>query len=234
MHIPDFYKYASFKQKYLTLRRDPFFDLASSYISSQAVVLDIGAGEGDFFTFLKTKRINIDNVYLLDGNEATVEKNKELTQKSIFYLAPDPLPFDTASVDLVHLSHLIDNLSNSDVYNFLKEVDRVLKPGGRIVISTPLLWPDFYSDLSHTRPYNPYIFFKYFVQQKRNNRQKEISNNYAIENLVYRYYEVPLDEGWSCTLPMIDILIISARRVLRNVGFKRLRKNGYTLILKKG
>ena len=137
------------------------------------------------------------------------------------------------SVDLIHISHLVDNLAGSDFYNFMLELNRVLKAGAFLVVSTPLLWPNFYDDLSHVRPYNPYVFFKYFVQQGRHNRFDKIQDNYQIENLVYRYHELPLDEGWSSTYPLIDSIFISWRRVIRKVGFKRLQKNGYTLILKK-
>jgi len=234
MHIEGFKKYSSFKKKYLTLDREPFFELASHYIlKGNNIVLDIGSGEGDFFNFLKNKGFETSHLYLLDGNQATVKKNQALTEHSIFYLAPDKLPFEDHSVDFIHISHLVDNLAVNDFYNFLRELNRVLKAGACLVVSTPLLWPNFYDDLSHVRPYNPYVFFKYFVQQGRHSRFDKIENNYKIEDLVYRYYELPLDEGWSSTAPFIDSFFITWRRLLRKLGFRRLKKNGYTLILKK-
>jgi ubiquinone/menaquinone biosynthesis C-methylase UbiE len=234
MHVEGFEKYSSFKKKYLTLNREPFFELAANYIlRGSKVVLDIGSGEGDFFVYLEKKGFEINNVYLLDGNQTTVDKNKGLTANSLFYLAPEKLPFEDHSVDFIHISHLVDNLMVADFYDFLLELNRVLKAGAFLVISTPLLWPNFYDDLSHVRPYNPYVFFKYFVQQGRHNRFDKIQDNYQIENLVYRYYEIPLDEGWSSIVPFIDSIIISWRRIVRKLGFKRLQKNGYTLILKK-
>ena len=209
MHISNFSQYSSFKKKYLTLERAPFFELAAGYIqNADNIVLDIGSGEGDFFNHLKKKGLDVTNVFLLDGNKATVEKNRELTGNSIFYLAPETLPFANLSVDYIHLSHLIDNLSIEDFYAFLVELNRVLKPGGILVISTPMLWSNFYDDLSHTKPYNPYVFFKYFVQQSRNSRFEKIQHAYSVENLVYRYYELPLDEGWSSTVPLLDAVFI--------------------------
>src|SRR6186713_1245908 len=234
MHINDLSQYSSFKKKYLTLERRPFFEFAANYIKKGSpVILDIGSGEGDFFQYLKERGINTENTHLLDGNNATVEKNKELTDKSVFYLAPDAFPFEDSSVDFIHMSHLIDNLWIQDFYKFLLELNRVLKPGGILVVSTPLLWPNFYDDLSHTKPYNPYVFYKYFVQQARNNRFEKIQSIYSVENLIYLYYELPLDEGWSSTSPALDSLFISSRRILRKLGIKRLKKNGYTLVLKK-
>jgi SAM-dependent methyltransferase len=235
MHIEGFKHYSSFKRKYLTIDREPFFKLAADYIRNDYVnILDIGSGEGDFYLYLKNRGLNVENVHLLDSNQSTVEKNKSLTKNSAYYFAPAPLPFGDSSVDFIHMSHLVDHLAIPDFYNFLQELNRVLKHGGILVVSTPLLWPKFYDDLSHVKPYNPYVFFKYFIQQGRHSRFNKIQDSYSVEKLVYRYYELPLDEGWSSSVPFIDMLFITSRRILRKFGIKRLQKNGYTLVLKKG
>ena len=232
---PSFSSYSSFKKKYLTLERAPFFDIAADFITDKKdIVLDIGSGEGDFFKHLKKRDIDTTNVYLLDANDSTVEKNKSLTTNSRLYFAPERLPFEDGSVGLVHTSHLIDNIGSKDLYDFLFEIDRVLKPGGSLVISTPLLWSNFYDELSHTRPYNPYVFYKYLVHETRNTRYEKVKRAYSIEKVVYRYYELPLDEGWGSTIPAIDFFFVTTRRILRKLGVKRLYKNGYTMVLKKG
>jgi SAM-dependent methyltransferase len=235
MDIHKQYTYSTFKKKYLTIDREPFFELAADYIKKEdKIILDIGSGEGDFYNYLKNRRLNVDNVYMLDSNPVTVEKNSFLSPNSILYSAPNVLPFENLSVDFMHMSHLVDHLNIADFYKFLQELNRALKPGGILVVSTPLFWPRFYDDLSHVKPYNPYVFFKYFIQQGRHSRFDKIQNLYSMEKLVYRYYELPLDEGWSSTVPFLDILFITGRRILRKMGIKRLHKNGYTLVLKKG
>ena len=234
MQLNDLSKYSAFKKKYLTLERKPFFELAADHITpDHKMILDIGCGEGEFFVYLRERGIDTEHVYLLDANQATVEKNRGLTSKSIVYLVPDRLPFEDRTVDVIHLSHLLDNLQTHDLYNFLLEINRVLRPGGILAISTPVLWANFYDDLSHTRPYNPYVFYKYFVRQGPHSRFDKIQGQYSIQDLVYRYYELPLDEGWSSTAPVVDRLFVTARRIFRKLRIKRVQKNGYTLVLKK-
>jgi methionine biosynthesis protein MetW len=46
----------------------------------------------------------------------------------------EPLPFEDRSFDLVHANQLIEHLRSTD--SFLREVGRIVAPGGRIVIST--------------------------------------------------------------------------------------------------
>jgi hypothetical protein len=64
-------------------------------------------------------------------------------------------------------------------------------------------------------------------------RYEKIADAYELKELVYRYYELPLDEGWSSVFPVLDYAMISWRRMLRKLGFKRVQKNGYTMVLKK-
>lgn len=51
----------------------------------------------------------------------------------------EPFPITSASVDLVFSEHVIEHLPLAGGINMLREANRVLKPGGRIRISTPSL-----------------------------------------------------------------------------------------------
>jgi ubiquinone/menaquinone biosynthesis C-methylase UbiE len=223
------------QKKYQTQSRTPFYSIASNYIDdSNGKVLDIGCGEGEFFLYLEKQNIPVSNMYLLDANEATVENNKRLTQNSIFYLAPARLPFGDGEVGTIHMSHLVDNLTIQEMYLLLSELDRVLKNGGYLIVSTPMLWGSFYNDLSHTRPYNPQVFHNYLVDPGKSRRFSSVSTQYSEIELAYRYYETPWDEGWSSTIGNIDKLIINCRRLLSKLGFRHLKKNGYTIVFQKG
>jgi predicted SAM-dependent methyltransferase len=52
-----------------------------------------------------------------------------------------PLAFEDASVDLVFNEHFLEHLSREQGLAFLRECRRILRPGGRLRISTPdLRW----------------------------------------------------------------------------------------------
>ena len=238
MHINNFYTYSRYKSIYCTHDREPFFEVALKYARAigkeRPVIADIGSGEGDLYNYIKAQHFPTDNIYLLDSNVKTVESNKAaLTANAILYTAPERLPFEDGSVDLVHTSHLIEYLSPAGIYPLMVEMDRVLADGGYLVISAPLFWNDFYNDLGHVRPYNPRVFHKYFIEMYRNNRLQKISDDYEMVDLVYRYHQFPLDEGWSSSAPWLDSVIISLKRILGKLSIKKMYKNGYTLVLRK-
>jgi len=237
MQINNFYKYSEFKKKYTTQNREPFFAIALKYcreLKEQSTIIDIGSGEGDFFNYLTQNNYPVKNLFLLDSNPKTVESNKaSLTKNSISYIAPDKLPFEDKSTGLIHTSHMIEYLAPGEMYSLMLEMDRVLADGGYIVISAPLIWDNFYNDLGHLRPYNPIAFHKYFISLYRNNRLDKVSNSYEMKEVVYRYHQLPLDEGWSSSIPVFDFIIVGIRRLLGKLGIRKLHKNGYTLVLKK-
>lgn len=238
MHIGNFRVYSDFKREYLTHDREPFYKIAMQYgrlvQKETPVIADIGSGEGDFYTYLKNNNFPVDKVYLLDSNSKTTENNQSgITKNSVYYTAPERLPFNDQSVDLVHVSHLMGVLTPSEIYALMLEMHRVIAADGYLVISAPMFWSDFYDDLGHVRPYNPRVFYKYFVEMYRNNRLEKVSDNYEMVKLAYRYHQAPLDEGWGSSIPAIDYLMITVKRVLGKLGLRKLYKNGYTIVLKK-
>jgi predicted SAM-dependent methyltransferase len=52
-----------------------------------------------------------------------------------------PLPFDDGQAALIFCEHFIEHIRRDDALNFLRECRRVLRPGGRLRLSTPdLRW----------------------------------------------------------------------------------------------
>lgn len=224
------------KEKYCTGKREPFFDLAAKYLPSQksAIIVDVGSGYGEFAKHLDLKD-KYSNLFLLDGNKKTVDFLKKEFKNTLFYIAPGRLPFDNLSVGFLHCSHFIEHLYPDDLYKFLLEVDRVLCKDAVLVVSTPLIWPRFYDDLSHIRPYNPQVFINYMTSGSRGNPSAEIiSKNYLVESLVYRYKIASFEGRWNSKYLLINMILEILNVLIIKIGFYKSIKNGYTLILRKG
>ncbi len=222
------------RKVYGAKERRPFYDLAARYLPSgqNTVVVDIGSGQGEFADYLNlSNRYN--NLFLLDANIMTIVNLKIKYKNAILYKAPGNLPFKNASVDYVHCSHLIEHLYPQELYQFIKEIDRVLSINGILCISAPLLWDEFYSDLSHIKPYNPGVFLKYLCGESINRSRDVISERYIVINLVYRYAALRFADDAGSASPAIDFLIYYLRKFFKKLGLKKYVRNGYTLILKK-
>jgi SAM-dependent methyltransferase len=223
------------KIKYCTSRREKFYDLAGHYLptDNNALVVDIGCGNCQFASQLDLYN-KYNNLCLLDSTADTINNNKSVEH----YTAPERLPLDDGAVDFIHCSHLIEHLDVADIRKFLLEINRVLKDGGMLVVSAPLLFEYFYGDLTHVRPYNPEVFSAYLVADKRNKEYLanptggKISNNFDIKRLVYRYND-GIFEGWGSKFLIIDLAMKIIIKALYVLGFRKFKKSGYTIVLQK-
>lgn len=62
-------------------------------------------------------------------------------------------PFEDASFDCVLCSQVLEHVPEPDA--FLREIARVLRPGGQLVLTVPFLWPE------HEQPWDAYRFTSY-------------------------------------------------------------------------
>lgn len=227
------------RKKFCTGKRDPFFAVAAEFLpkDKSSIIADIGAGTGAFIRYISSFS-NCPNFYLLDANEDSILELRQLSvlnsaEHAILYRAPDFLPFNDGSVAFIHSSHLVEHLSSSDLYSFIKEIDRVLSVGGIIVISAPLLWERFYDDLSHVRPYNPSVFVNYLSSSRESASAKNISQSYEIKRLVYRYRINNDLYEFGSRFFVIDMIIRGLTQCMKKMGFRRYVKTGYTLVMQK-
>ena len=102
----------------------------------KAKLLDVGCAEGQF-TLRAADRIGtagIHGIEIVEEDIAKAEANGinvcrgDLNQR---------LPFEDENFDIVLASHVIEHLANTDI--FVKEIQRILKVGGYLVIATPNL-----------------------------------------------------------------------------------------------
>lgn len=217
------------KKEFITHSRKPFFQIALNYIETGNKVLDIGPGFGEFSEFCQR-----DDFYLLEGNSKTVE----LLRAKYNYVYEGVLPFvpfESAFFDIIHCSHVIEHLDPQQLYDSLTNINKVLKVGGYLVISTPLLWSGFYDDLSHIRPYSPFVIEKYLTGNFPNSlTRKLISSDFSVEQLEYRYMESSKEELlFNRDNNFLIRLMHSVLYRLRKLGFENLKKTGYTVVLRK-
>ena len=93
-----------------------------------AKLLDLGCNTG-FHTQELAKSVGTNDVTGIE------EESFEVPFKLVVGNIDDGLPFENESFDVVTASHVIEHVSNTDL--FAKEVYRVLKPEGYAVIATP-------------------------------------------------------------------------------------------------
>ena len=99
-------------------------------------LVDLGCGDGEF-TVRAAEKVGTSNVYGVDIMEENITQSRA---KGVVTLGADlsrGLPFGTCTVDVVCASHVIEHLDDTDM--FLREVSRVLKREGYLVIATPNL-----------------------------------------------------------------------------------------------
>lgn len=217
------------KNKYVTHKREPFFEIATEYIQPNSKVLDIGAGNGAFSKYLQRS-----DFYLFDGNKQTVEELKKEYANVVLGDLP-VLPFEDNFFDVIHCSHVVEHLPPHIFYETLKEMDRCLKVQGYLVISAPLLWSGFYNDLSHIRPYNPKVYRNYLCgEQVFSRTRKVISEHYKQEKIVYRFREA--NEDLNYTIKKSKLLFGLPARIIRHIlknNIDYYEKTGYTIVLRK-
>jgi len=94
--------------------------------------LDLGCGDGRLGQSLHAKELVAADV----SGVALERARRRLPAAELAQLEPDaPLPFDESSFDLVLCAETLEHVR--DVQLLLSEVRRVLRPGGRLAVTTP-------------------------------------------------------------------------------------------------
>jgi SAM-dependent methyltransferase len=125
---------------------NPFFFARRGLVKNISIVapaingriLDVGCGSKPYkslFTFTEYIGIDIEN----PGHDHTSEDID-------FYYDGNTLPFEDASFDSVITNQVFEHVFNPT--RFLSEITRVLRPGGKLLLTVPFVWDE------HEQPFD--------------------------------------------------------------------------------
>ncbi len=123
-------------------------EVAFSYLKSCNSILDIGCGTGVFISMAPDKITGV------DYNSLNVDVCVKKGYKAIIGNALD-LPFDDNTFDGVYLAHVMHIFNSEQAFNCMREMVRVVKPGGKIVINTLGDYKRRWIHAENARPYPP-------------------------------------------------------------------------------
>ncbi|MEL7116483.1 MAG: class I SAM-dependent methyltransferase, partial [Pseudomonadota bacterium] len=107
-------------------------------------LLDIGCGPGSFSRFLDPQCVYTGTDFSAAQIQYATERYGGDNRDFKVTLAGEPWPFEDASFDYCSALELIEHLNAEEIHGLLSEAARVLRPGGRFLLSTPnyvSLWP---------------------------------------------------------------------------------------------
>jgi len=118
-----------------------FYLRVRSLLNKKKVVLDLGAGEGNWFNDKKNNKLrksiqflknDVKKFYSVDIDKAVL-KNKSSHQNLL--IKNNLIPLKNSSVDIIICDWVFEHIESP--YLFIKEINRVLKKGGTICSRTP-------------------------------------------------------------------------------------------------
>ncbi|MDD5218329.1 MAG: class I SAM-dependent methyltransferase [Candidatus Omnitrophica bacterium] len=215
--------------QFFDLRRREYGKLAGLFRNCRTI-LDLGCGTGDFLVHIKDKAVGID--HNLDSVALAQKQRLPVTLGDVL-----KTPFESGSFDGIFCAHVIEHFDPEHALALLREIDRLLKPGGILVLQTPVLHRGFYNDFTHVKPYHPEAILHYLSETRQTNLPK--IGEYQVLKIRYRYADlyVPLLEPGRRPASIVRwllILIKCASLCVASVGIKNFFvRNGYTLVLQK-
>ncbi len=119
---------------------------------SPKLVLDIGGGNGQFSKHLQSEGIE---TILLEPGPSGAHNAKRNGIHHVINGALEDAAFNSDSVDNISLLDVLEHIEDDKA--FLNEIQRILVPGGKLILTVPAyqsLYSDFDREVGHFRRYN--------------------------------------------------------------------------------
>ncbi len=128
-----------YKGKVWAEEKSRFYTTLTQYKEKNKRVLEIGCGAGGGTLYLKSI-LEPKEIIGVDISKTAVEKaQKKGINAHTINVSEEKLPFKNETFDLVVTFEVIEHVFDTGA--FIEEINRVLKPGGTLFISTPnLAW----------------------------------------------------------------------------------------------
>ena len=129
-HSNSFYSKYIYKESHI-LRGRLFFRTFLKYLEpcSEDKILDIGCNRGEIAKKVKKYSRNV------TGIDINVEAVKRAVTSDIIHMDAVRMSFPSNYFDKIYSSHVIEHIPDLD--NFIKGVERILKPGGKLLLVYP-------------------------------------------------------------------------------------------------
>jgi len=141
-----FGKDVAFRKKMYSILCKDFYQ---RYVPKSSVVLDVAAGYCEFINNIKAKK-----KLALDMN-SDVKRFAAKDVEVILSQSSDMRTIKSGTIDVVHISNFFEHITKEDMIKTLKEVFRVLKKGGRLIILQPNIrycYEDYWMFFDHITP----------------------------------------------------------------------------------
>ena len=123
---------------------ESIFELVKKWVGNGQRVLDVGCGDGRYFEALKDKKANYVGV---DNCEALIKKTRKYENRKTKFLVGDilDLPFGDNQFDYVLCIAVLHHIPSRELQlKALCEMRRVLKPGGKLIMTNWMLLREIY------------------------------------------------------------------------------------------
>lgn len=143
MKSQDFELYADLKKfnTHIAPTWDKAFNEALKCVGkmeAEVKLLDYGCGDGKYFKYWLDRGLSPKGIFGLELSKKRVGRCHQIGWKNVLQLTPQaPLPYGDSSFDVINCMEVIEHIPAEEGKRVIRELRRIIRPGGVLLISTP-------------------------------------------------------------------------------------------------